>query len=210
MEAPEELEPVEGLYVAGVTAPVGVRACGDEFREKLRDCRREELALLFVTMLSRLFPLRPCGLRERAASGLTVRIVLLYGFGYTENLEKRLFRIAISASLPWRTVGDGAAKESSSFVGPVITSCSSFSSQLWALPALGALRLPLSGARLAELRLVVCILMSFDTGCALPLGGCDCRADGLPAGDVLDAACGLTGESPTRDRLREKVSLRLE
>lgn len=79
MEAPE-LEPVEGLYVAGVAAPVGVRVCGEEFREKLRDCRREEselLVLLFVIMLSRLFPLRPGGLLERLLSGLTVRIVLL-------------------------------------------------------------------------------------------------------------------------------------
>lgn len=67
--------------MAGVFAPVGVRACGEEFREKFRDCRREESALLFVTMLSRLLPLRPWGLLERAASGLTVRIVLLYGAG---------------------------------------------------------------------------------------------------------------------------------
>lgn len=111
--------------------------------------------------------------------------------------------MAISASRPWRTVGDGAAKESSSMVGPVIISCWSSPSQLLALAALGALRLPLFGTLSAGVRLVVCSLMPFDTGSVLPLGGCDCRAVGLFAGGVFDAACGLTGESRTRDRLLE-------
>jgi hypothetical protein len=68
VEVPEdvELEPLVGLYVAGVTVPGGERARGEGLREKLRDCRRDELGSL-----------RPCGLSARAASGLTVRMVLL-------------------------------------------------------------------------------------------------------------------------------------
>lgn len=61
-------------------------------------------------------------------------------------------------------------------------SCSSFASQLWALPALGALRLPLFGALLAGLSLEVSTLMPLEgTGSVLPLGGCDCQGMGLCA-----------------------------
>lgn len=86
--------------------------------------------------------------------------------------------MAASDSLPWRIVGEGAANESSSSnVGPVMTSCSSLASQLRALPALGALRLPLPllGALLAGVRLVVCTLMPLvGSGSVMPLDGCDC------------------------------------
>lgn len=81
VEVPEdvELEPLVGLYVAGVTVPGGERARGEGLREKLRDCRRDEVLLVvpLVTMLAMLGSLRPCGLSARAASGLTVRMVLL-------------------------------------------------------------------------------------------------------------------------------------
>ena len=75
----------------------------------------------------------------------------------------------MSDSRPWRTVGGGAARESSSSIdGPVIISCSSsLGSQLRALPPLGALRSPLFGALLAGMRLDVCSLMPF----GMPFGG---------------------------------------
>lgn len=71
------------------------RAWGEGFREKFRDCRREDLALLSLPL-----SLRPSGLKARESWWLTVRIVLVYGFGYTEYLENRLLRIAMSASRP--------------------------------------------------------------------------------------------------------------
>jgi hypothetical protein len=81
VEAPDEVEfePLSGLYVAGVTVPGGEKACGEGLREKLRDCRREGLVLLLplVITLAMLISFRPCGLSARAASGLTVRMVLL-------------------------------------------------------------------------------------------------------------------------------------
>lgn len=82
--------------MAGVTVPGGERVWGDGFREKLIDCRREGFALsvtiLGVPVLLPLplalpltlplpLPLRPWGLKARATSGPTVRIVLVYGFG---------------------------------------------------------------------------------------------------------------------------------
>lgn len=81
VEVPDEveLEPLSGLYVPGVTVPSGEIACGEGLREKLMDCRREGLVLLLplVITLAMLVSFRPCGLSARAASGLTVRIVLL-------------------------------------------------------------------------------------------------------------------------------------
>jgi predicted nucleic acid-binding Zn ribbon protein len=85
VEAPDEVEfePLSALYVAGVTVPGGEKACGEGLREKLRDCRREGFVLLFVLLLplvitlAMLISFRPCGLSARAASGLTVRMVLL-------------------------------------------------------------------------------------------------------------------------------------
>jgi hypothetical protein len=55
-----------------------------------------------------------------------------------------------------------------------MTSCSSLASQLWALPALGALRFPLSGPLSVGVRLVVCSLMPFSGAVlVLPPGGYD-------------------------------------
>jgi hypothetical protein len=184
--------------VAVPNGETGDILCGEELREKLMDWRPVEDSGLTFGLFARLTMLwlfvlpfraggliacagelsaRAGGLNARAASGLTVRIVLLKGFGYTEYFEKRFLRIAMSDSLPWRTVGGGAASESSSSIdGPVIISCSSsLGSQLWALPPLGALRSPLFGALLAGVRLDVCSLMPF----GMPFGG---AGTGSPTG----------------------------
>ena len=85
VEAPDGgvFEPFSGLKVAGVTVPEGESACGEGLREKLRDCRREGTVLLLplVITLAMLLSLFRWGLSARAASGPTVRMVLLYGFG---------------------------------------------------------------------------------------------------------------------------------
>jgi hypothetical protein len=82
VEAPDrggEIEPLSGLRVAGVTVPDGESACGEGLREKLRDCRREGTVLLLplAIMPAMLFSLFRWGLSARAASGPTVRMVLL-------------------------------------------------------------------------------------------------------------------------------------
>jgi len=76
--------------VPGGDIACGDMACGEGLREKLMDWRPvEESGLPFVLfarltillLLSLPLPLRAGGLSARAASGLTVRIVLLKGFG---------------------------------------------------------------------------------------------------------------------------------
>ena len=82
VEAPDgsEFESLSGLNVAGVTVS-GESAWGEGLREKLMDCRREGDVLLLplplVITLAILLSFCRWGLSARAASGPTVRMVLL-------------------------------------------------------------------------------------------------------------------------------------